>query len=145
MSAVHNPSVLIVDDDREAVKAFHPMLKRHGYEARAAYDARAALEEIERCRPDVILLDLHLPIIDGIELLRRLKVVSRFAEIPVAIVTGDYLIDDHLTAEIDRLGSRLHYKPLWEEDIVQIVGSLLRRSGSVDGNEHDRAGISADR
>jgi CheY-like chemotaxis protein len=127
-SRVHKPSVLIVDDDREAIKAFHPMLKQHGYEARAAYDAQAALEEIERCLPDVILLDLHLPIIDGIELLRRLKLVRRFAEIPVAILTGDYLIDDELTAEVDRLGSRLHYKPLWEEDILQIVGSLLRQS-----------------
>jgi CheY-like chemotaxis protein len=125
---MHKLSVLIVDDDREAIKAFHPMLQRHGYEARAAYDAQAALEEIERCRPDVILLDLHLPIIDGIEFLRGLKVVSRFAEIPVAMVTGDYLIDDELTAEVDRLGSRVHYKPLWEEDILQIVGSLLGQS-----------------
>lgn len=85
-------------------------------------------KEIERSLPAAILLDLHLPKIDGLEFLRRLRA---HADIPTAVITGDYLVDDHIVDDLDTLGIRIFFKPLWEEDLIQIVGMLVgSRSGA---------------
>lgn len=119
------PSVLIVEDDPGAAETFEPMLRAHGYRARVAADADAAFQEIDREAPDVILLDLHLPRIDGVEFLRRLRAAARYRSIPTAIVTGDYMVDEQVVNALPALGATLHFKPLWEEDIVRIVVGLL--------------------
>jgi CheY-like chemotaxis protein len=118
-------SILIVDDDPGATEAFEPMLRAHGYRARVAGDVDAAINEIERQLPDAILLDLHLPKVDGLEFLRTLRAQPRYASIPAALVTGDYLIDSGVASALQELEARLHFKPLWEEDVVQIIEDLL--------------------
>lgn len=122
---MREPSILVIDDDPGSAEAFEPMLQAHGYRARVAGDAEAAIAEIERLLPDAILLDLHLPKVDGLEFLRRLRSQPRYAAIPVALVTGDYMIDDRIISVLQVLQARLHFKPLWEEDVVDIVAGLL--------------------
>jgi len=121
------------------MRSFGPLLKEHRYAARAACDANAAFDDIERGAPAAILLDLHLPIVDGLEFLRRLR-SSRHAAIPVAMMTGDYLIDDRIADELRTLGARLYFKPLWEEDLVQIVAELLEIRRRDDVNRHRSSG-----
>lgn len=118
------PCVLIVDDDRGAVDAFEPMLTARGYRVRVALDAEAGLSEISRSVPSAIVLDFHLPTMNAIEFLRRLDPCK--PRIPVAVVTGDYLIDTRVPNELESLGAKLFFKPLWEEDLIRIVGSLIR-------------------
>lgn len=131
-------SILIVDDDPGARDAFEPMLKANGYEVRTAADATSAFCEIERRVPAVILLDLHLPVIDALEFLRRVRSTPRHADIPIAVVTGDYLIDERVSNDLERLGARLHFKPLWEEDVIRILHDLVTSSakGGVSSFDH---------
>ena len=124
-AGVRDVSILIVEDDPAAVEAFGHMLKAEGYGVRVSPDAQSALVEIERAVPAAVVLDLHLPITDGLELLRGLRATSRHAHIPVAVVTGDYLVDERVTCELQVLGAQLYFKPLWEEDLIRIVRDLL--------------------
>jgi DNA-binding response OmpR family regulator len=118
-------SILIVEDDPGAVEAFEYMLKGEGYGVLTAHDAPSAFLEIEREVPAAVVLDLHLPLTDGLEILRRLRTTARHAHIPVAVVTGDYLVDERVTRELEMLGAHLYFKPLWDEDLIRIVRGLL--------------------
>jgi len=122
-------SILIIEDDRGAADAFRPILAARGYEVRFATDAETGLREVEICRPAALVVDLHLPGVDGLEFLRILRRSDLSARIPVAMMTADYLLDDRVTDELKRLAAPLYFKPLWEEDLVQIVERLLERRG----------------
>lgn len=117
-------SILIVEDDRESARSFETMLRAHGHTVRTAADAETGLLEIEREQPDVALVDLHLPLADGVEFLRSLRARAGRSSLPVALMTGDYLLDDRITDEVRALGVTLHFKPLWEEDVLRIVAAL---------------------
>jgi twitching motility two-component system response regulator PilH len=121
-------TVLIVDDDPGAAEAFEPMLNSHGYDVCVATDAASGLMLVDRCAPAAIIVDLHLPTMDGIEFLHRVRAFGRQPSIPAAVVTGDYLVDDAVTAEVEKMGVRLFFKPLWEDDLNRIVGGLLGAS-----------------
>ena len=122
-------SILIIEDDRGAADAFRPMLAARGYDVRFATDAETGLTEFKTCRPSALVVDLHLPGVDGLEFLRILRQSDLSAGIPVAMMTADYLLDDRVTDELKRLAAPLYFKPLWEEDMVEIVERLLERSG----------------
>jgi two-component system OmpR family response regulator len=127
-------SILIVEDDPGSAQAFEAMLTVHGHTVRIAGDAETGLREIDRDMPSVALVDLHLPLADGVEFLRRLRSHIAGGLLPVALMTGDYFIDDRVTDELKALGVPLHFKPLWEEDVLQIVESLARRRGNCQAS-----------
>jgi twitching motility two-component system response regulator PilH len=118
-------TVLIVDDDPGAAEAFGPMLKASGYDVCVAADGESGLDEVRCHEPAAILVDLHLPTIDGVEFLRRLRSSHAHADIPVAVVTADYLVDDAVLHWLQGLNARLFFKPLWEEDLNRIVSALV--------------------
>lgn len=122
-------TVLIVEDDVESAGVFRSILEAHGYAVRVAPDVEAALVEL-RERPAAIVIDLHLPATGGLELLRRIR-SGAWLELPAAVVTGDYLVDESVVRELDALGARLHFKPLWEEDLVRMVATLVSRHAGL--------------
>jgi CheY-like chemotaxis protein len=83
---------------------------------------------MSRNHPDIIVLDLHLPVVGGLEFLRLLRARDR-RKTPVAIVTGDRLIDDADLAEIRGLGASIRFKPFWIGDLVELAGQLLEPAG----------------
>jgi DNA-binding response OmpR family regulator len=103
------------------------MLTLEGYDVRTALDAEAALREAEASHLDAILLDLRMPIVDGLAFLRQLRAREDQRQTPVAIVTGDYFVDDVVSDDLRGLGAELHFKPLWLEDLVRITQTLLTR------------------
>ena len=119
-------TVLIVDDDPGAAEAFAPMLNSHGYDVRVALDAESGMTQVDRCAPVAIVIDLHLPTVDGLEFVRRLRASARHSTIPAAVVTGDYLVDDAIGAKLQTMGVRLFFKPLWEDDLNRIIRDLVR-------------------
>jgi two-component system response regulator MprA len=129
--------VLIVDDDRTTLDHYSRMLKLEGYEVQTAEDGEAGLELAIRDPPDAILLDLRMPIVDGAEFLRRLRRSPGLADIPVAIVTGDYFVEDRIGYVLANLRARVVYKPLWVDEIVELARSLI---GNDDGGQRDRTG-----
>jgi len=122
--------VLIIDDDATALELFEQMLVDQGYVVRAVLTVEAGLTEAGIHAPDAVLLDLHLPLTDGLECLRRLRAVPLHLTTPVAILTGDYFLDDEVARELQALGARIHFKPVWDADLRQIVEALVsQRAG----------------
>jgi DNA-binding response OmpR family regulator len=119
-------SILIVDDDEAVTQTFARMLQCEGYSVRTAVTAESALREAEQHRPDAIILDLRMPIVDGLGFLRRLRATEARRHVPVAIVTGDYFLEDHVSDEVRQLGAELLFKPLWMEDLVGLARTLLK-------------------
>lgn len=117
--------VLIIDDDEAVTETFARMLRLEGHEVRTAHDAESGLREAQTSLPDAIIVDLRMPLINGLGFLYRLRAQPRHQHTPVAIVTGDYCLDDSITRELTELGARLHFKPLWLEDLVELAYTLL--------------------
>jgi DNA-binding response OmpR family regulator len=118
--------ILIVDDDEAVTETFARMLKLEGYQVRTAVNAQKGLEEAEQGSPDAIILDLRMPLVDGLGFLRRLRTFEQHSATPVAIVTGDYFLDDAISTELRELGAELRYKPMFLEDIVALARHLLK-------------------
>jgi DNA-binding response OmpR family regulator len=118
-------SILIVDDDEAVTQTFARMLELEGYIVRTAVNAEMGLREADEYRPDAIILDLRMPLMDGLGFLRRLRGYDGQHNTPVAIVTGDYFLDDAVSAELRQLGAELKFKPMWLEDLVGLARTLL--------------------
>ncbi len=120
--------ILIVDDDEGVTQTFARMLRLEGYQVRTAVSAETGLVEAEESHPDAIILDLRMPLVDGLGFLRRLRALESQQTTPVAIVTGDYFLDESVSNELQQLGAELRFKPLWLEDLVGLARNLLKVS-----------------
>jgi two-component system OmpR family response regulator len=118
--------ILIVDDDEGVTQTFARMLRLEGYQVRTAMSAEKGLLEAETSHPDAIILDLRMPLVDGLGFLRRLRAHDDQRGVPVAIVTGDYFLEDSVSNELQQLGAELRFKPLWLEDLVGLARNLLK-------------------
>jgi len=118
--------ILIVDDDEGVPQTFARMLRLEGYQVRTAVSAETGLREAEHSHPDAIILDLRMPLVDGLGFLRRLRAHDQQRTTPVAIVTCDYFLDETVATELQQLGAELKFKPLWLEDLVGLARNLLQ-------------------
>src|SRR5438094_5613099 len=80
--------ILAVDDERHIVRLVEVNLQRAGYEVVTAYDGREALEKVKSEKPDLVVLDVMMPYMDGFEVLKNLKADPSTAEIPVIMLTA---------------------------------------------------------
>jgi DNA-binding response OmpR family regulator len=119
-------TILIVDDDEAVTQTFARMLKLEGFEVCTAVNPEVGLRVAGEAHPHAIILDLRMPVLDGVGFLRRLRALEGHRETPVAIVTGDYLLDDSLSNEVRELRAELRYKPLWLEDLIGLARNLLK-------------------
>jgi DNA-binding response OmpR family regulator len=127
MSDRTTSTILIVDDDEGVTQTFARMLRLEGFKVRTAVSAESGLREAEEYHPDAIILDLRMPLLDGLGFLRRLRAQQeQDHQTPVAIVTGDYFLDDSVSNELRELGAELRFKPLWLEDLVGLARNLLK-------------------
>ena len=81
-------TVLVVDDDPQIVRVVEINLTQEGYTARAAADGEECLAAAAQARPDLIILDVMMPRMDGFETLKQLKADPALAEIPVIMLTA---------------------------------------------------------
>ncbi|MFA6028949.1 MAG: response regulator [Elusimicrobiota bacterium] len=126
------PRILIVDDEADMRMALANVLERLGHEVFEAGDGPAALARHAEGGVDLVLLDMRLPGMDGVEILRRLR--ERDAEVPIVMVTG-YGSEEH-AAEVLALGAD-HYlpKPFSNRELSEVVERVLasRRGGGAVG------------
>lgn len=80
---------LVIDDNRETADALVMMLEMLGIEGRAAYGPSPAMTLLNTSIPDIVLLDINMPGVDGVELLGYLRREPKFEHIPVIIITSD--------------------------------------------------------
>lgn len=117
-------AILIVDDDVNVTDTFSRLLKLEGFTVYTALNPESGLEIAAEKLPDAIILDLRMPILNGLQFLQRLRQTPALSDTPVAIVTGDYFVDDGTTSKIEALGASVLFKPLWLDDLLALARGL---------------------
>lgn len=128
MSAI--PTVLIIDDEPDVTSYLETLLSNHGFATRSANSADEALERLREGRPDLILLDLMMPLKTGINLFNKIKKNETYRDIPVVIVTG---IQERFSADFKgffeglklKKPSAFVEKPVNPEELVRTVKKEL--------------------
>ncbi len=123
-------SVLIVDDDADIRRFLGLTLRHDGFEVHEAIDADDALATARRVEPDVILLDIMMPGVDGYEVCRRLRTDPRTQELPVILLTAKGRAEDKIRG-LDVGADDYVVKPFDPEELMARVNSVLRRSRSL--------------
>ncbi len=118
-------TILYVEDNPLNLRLVRRMLNSFGYAIEEAPDAMTGMSKIETCSPDLILVDVNLPGIDGLELTRRLKADPRTAHIPIIALTANAMHGDRelcLEAGCDGYLA----KPVARLELKNAVNSFLR-------------------
>jgi CheY-like chemotaxis protein len=102
MPALENKRILIVEDTLENMRLFRALLHLEGALVMEADNARAGILSAQEHRPDLILMDIHLPGMDGLEATRLLRADDKTAAIPILAITASVMAGD--LAEIERAG-----------------------------------------
>jgi adenylate cyclase len=119
------PRILVVDDNETNRDIITTRLKTHGYETLQAADGEDALAVVEQHRPDLVLLDVMMPNLDGIETCRRLKGDHTFPFLPIILVTARVDSKD-IVAGLDAGADEYLTKPVDQAALVARVRSVLR-------------------
>src|SRR5689334_22994149 len=119
-------SVLVVDDNKDSADALAAVLVAAGYTSSAAYSGTAAIEQAERVRPDVVLLDIGMPGTSGFDVARALRDYRRAPKPVIVAVTGAADRSDRLAA---RMAGFDHYlvKPVEVGALVSLLEKLAAR------------------
>jgi CheY-like chemotaxis protein len=124
------PLILIVEDDPETRHFYQSVFDRAGFATDGAHNGFQALERVAAISPDLVLTDIAVPGIDGIELCRRLRANERTRNIPVLAVTG---YDDRRYPDraLQAGANRVLFKPLPPESLLAEAGKLLPTAGTA--------------
>lgn len=123
-------TILVVDDEPDIVEVITYNLEREGYKAIGLTESSAVLDKVQSLRPDLIILDVMMPDIDGFELCRQLRRSSELASIPIIFLTAR-------AGEVDQIvglelgGDDYIVKPVSPRVLVARVKSLLRRHSEL--------------
>jgi DNA-binding response OmpR family regulator len=119
-------SILVVDDEPTVTEVVARYLRRAGYDARVAADGPGALAQVARRRPDLVVLDLMLPGVDGLEVMRRIREADDDGHLAVILLTAKGEESDRVTGL--RLGADDYVvKPFSPAELVARVDAVLRR------------------
>ena len=118
------PFVLIVEDERDIAALFRHVMDLAGYRTEIAANGRIALERLSTCQPDVVLLDLSLPGVSGVNVLQQMRVDERLSKIPVVVVTAYSELAESLAVEPDLM----MLKPVSAVQLTDLVQRLARDS-----------------
>jgi two-component system, OmpR family, response regulator MprA len=117
------PRVLVVEDDEDIAQALQRSLRMEGYEVRAAADGPSALEQGHSFAPDLVILDLGLPGIDGLEVARSLRAQD---DVPILILTARDALDARVEG-LDAGADDYLVKPFERQELLARMRALLRR------------------
>jgi two-component system, OmpR family, response regulator len=136
MPDTREPRVLVVDDEEHITELVAMGLGYNGFDVERVSTGRAALDSIEKRRPDLIVLDVMLPDLDGFELARRLRQSEGAGtRVPVIFLTAKDTTADKIQGL--RLGSDDYVtKPFSIEELVERVKAVLRRASGAGPGEH---------
>jgi DNA-binding response OmpR family regulator len=126
--------ILVVDDNEDVVGTIERSLRRKGYQVTAAYDGKQALRAIESRRPDLMILDIMMPHIDGLEVCRRLRGDPKTAMVPVLFLTARGRLEDKIEG-FEAGADDYLIKPFEIPELELRVGALLRRSTAANAPE----------
>jgi two-component system, OmpR family, alkaline phosphatase synthesis response regulator PhoP len=127
MKEIASKKILIVDDEPDIIEFLTYNLQKEGFNVISAPDGKKAIEVALRERPDLIILDIMMPELDGVETCRRLREMKVFNDTPIAFLTAR---DEDLTqiAALDGGGDDYITKPIKPRVLISRIQSLLRRT-----------------
>jgi len=125
LSEANVTKILVVDDDRKLVNLVRIYLEREGYGVYVAYDGQSALTLAHQLQPDLIVLDLLLPEVDGLDVCRILHAESH---VPIIMLTAKTTEEDKLVG-LDLGADDYVTKPFSPRELVARVRAVLRRTG----------------
>ena len=120
------PIMLIADDNRQITSILEEYAKKEGYDVKIAYNGRQALDTFDKHKPDIVLLDVMMPIIDGFEVCRRIRKVSN---VPLIMITarGE---DFERIMGLDIGADDYIVKPFSPAEVMARVRAVMRRIGT---------------
>ena len=125
------PEILVVDDDRKTVDLLRLYLERAGYGVRVAYDGRQALELAREQPPDLVVLDLMLPQVHGLDVCHALR-EGAGPSVPIIMLTARTTEEDKLLG-LETGADDYVVKPFSPRELVARVNAVLRRTGTHEG------------
>ena len=120
--------ILVVDDEPEIVKLVAKVMEARGHRVTMGHDGQEALDLVAKERPDVLVLDLNLPKVDGFEVCRRLKGADSTKAIPIVMLTAAYVSVEDATRGMGSGADEYVVKPFLREVLVHNVERLLASS-----------------
>ena len=123
--------ILIVEDDRDLNNAYCVILKNEGHEVQAAFDGKEALAKTNTFTPDLILLDLLMPVMGGLEFLQHYDLVKKHSTVKVLIFTN--MENSPEVGEAYKLGAKRCIIKSWTapHNLARVVSDTLRADNST--------------
>jgi CheY-like chemotaxis protein len=122
--------ILVVDDNADSIKIMRTVLENRGYQVTAASNGAAALECLQTEPPDLVLLDVMMPEISGLDVLQRIKENATTARVPVILVTAKTHDEDLLSGY--QYGADYYItKPFTAKQLLYGIELVLGKGGSV--------------
>ncbi len=122
-------SILIIDDEKDLIELVRYNLEKDGFDAIAATDGQSAIEIAQRHKLDLIVLDLMMPGMDGLEVCRRLRQDSRTARVPIIMLTAKATEADRIVG-LEIGADDYVVKPFSPRELVARVKAILRRTAT---------------
>jgi len=117
-------TILVVDDDKSLVKSLKYRLEKQGFSIHAAYGGKEALETVGAHRPDLVLLDIVMPGMDGYGVIKALKQKPSTAQIPIVVMTGVENVGSKIKA-ISVGATEFHHKSNGFDELLKTVESII--------------------
>ncbi|HEU4957343.1 MAG TPA: response regulator [Sphingomicrobium sp.] len=127
--------ILVVEDNALNIKLFCDLLNAHGHETEPVTDSREALEAARTFKPDLVITDIQLPYVSGIELMELLRADEELKDVPIMAVTAYAAAGDD--ERIRAAGAQAYVsKPISVMRFAETVDQLLAGGRLVDGSSH---------
>lgn len=122
----YKPRILIIEDEKVMVEALRLRLEANGYEVLTSNDGVEGLIKARAEKPDLIILDVMLPAMDGLKICRMLKFDSRYHKIPIVMFTARTQESDILKGK--EVGANAYVKkPFKSEELLKVISDLLEK------------------
>ncbi len=128
------PFALLIEDDRDVAALFRHVLDMAGYDSENVYDGIEAMKRLADLQPDVVLLDLQLPGLSGVDILKRMRADERMKTIPVVVITAYAYFAESLPVEPDLF----LLKPVDIQDLSNLLQRLRDKKGKLSEPPYDK-------
>jgi two-component system, OmpR family, KDP operon response regulator KdpE len=128
--------ILIVDDDPAQVRMVSTLLNASGFKPIRAFNGREAMREVVENKPDLILLDISMPELDGCETCRLIREISK---VPVIMLTGQFKAETDIVHGLECGADEYLAKPVGNRELLARIKATLRRTQKFDTNAKKKA------
>lgn len=123
------PLILVVDDEKDIVDIICELLQGDGFTTISANDGKQALDQLTKKRPSLIVLDIKMPVLDGLEVIRRMRSDPKLKRTPVVVLTATQVIHE-AKEQFQQFGvAKWIAKPFEPNDLLDAVHKALEGGG----------------